>query len=89
VPFMRESVSKLLKPDLDLADAIYEKCKNFGNWHGVIPLLWPNAKHIISIMTGTMEPYLRKLRHYAGNLPLLTSEYVAIEGFAANIDPLS
>jgi hypothetical protein len=86
---MRESVSKLLKPDLDLADAIYEKCKNIGNWHGVIPLLWPNAKYIISIMTGTMEPYLRKLRHYAGNLPLLTSEYVAIEGFAANIDPLS
>jgi jasmonic acid-amino synthetase len=90
VPSMRASVSKLLKPDPDLADAIYNKCKNIGNWHGVIPLLWPNAKYIISIMTGAMEPYLRKLRHYAGDLPLLTSEYGATEGWiAANIDPTS
>lgn len=90
VPPMRAAVSKLLKPDPDLADAIYEKCKNIGNWYGVIPKIWPNAKYIISIMTGAMEPYLRKLRHYAGNLPLLASEYGATEGWiGANIDPRS
>lgn len=90
VPSMRASVSELLKPDPDLADAIYEKCKNIGNWYGVIPQLWPNAKYIISIMTGAMETYLRKLRHYAGNLPLLNSEYGATESWiAANIDPTS
>lgn len=90
VPSMRASVSELLKPDPDLADAIYEKCKNIENWYEVIPQLWPNAKYIISIMTGAMEPYVRKLRHYAGNLPLLSSEYGATESWiAANIDPTS
>lgn len=90
VPSMRASVSELLKPDPDLADVIYEKCKNIGNWYGVIPQIWPNAKYIISIMTGAMEPYLRKLRHYAGNLPLLNSEYGATESWvASNIDPTS
>lgn len=90
VPPMRAAVSNLLKPDPDLADAIYEKCMNIGNWHGVIPKIWPNAKYIISIMTGAMEPYLKKLRHYAGNLPLLASEYGSTEGWiGANIDPTS
>uniref|UniRef100_A0A0D6R433 GH3 auxin-responsive promoter n=1 Tax=Araucaria cunninghamii TaxID=56994 RepID=A0A0D6R433_ARACU len=88
VPSMRASVSKLLKPDPDLADEIHEKCKNMENWYGVIPQLWPNAKYIHSIMTGSMEPYVRKLRHYAGNLPLISADYGATEGWiGANIDP--
>ncbi|KAH9317066.1 hypothetical protein KI387_018835, partial [Taxus chinensis] len=90
VPSTRACVSRLLKPDTDLADEIYEKCKNMeeSNWYGVIPKLWPNAKYVYSIMTGSMEPYLRKLRHYAGDLPLVSADYGATEGWVgANIDP--
>ncbi|GLJ36869.1 hypothetical protein SUGI_0744920 [Cryptomeria japonica] len=88
VPSMRAAVSKLLKPNPDLADEIYEKCKHNQNWQGIIPQLWPGAKYIYAIMTGSMELYLRKLRHYAGNLPLLSADYGATEGWiAANIDP--
>ncbi|AET02219.2 indole-3-acetic acid-amido synthetase [Medicago truncatula] len=83
-----ESMSKLLKPNPELADIIHKKCLGLNNWYGLLPELFPNAKYIYGIMTGSMEPYLGKLRHYAGELPLVTSIYGASEGFiAANINP--
>ena len=84
----RTAMSKLLKPNPDLADLIYKKCSSLSNWYGLIPELFPNAKYIYGIMTGSMEPYLKKLRHYAGELPLLTAEYGSSEGWiGANINP--
>ncbi|RHN40218.1 putative GH3 family protein [Medicago truncatula] len=81
-------MSKLLKPNPELADIIHKKCLGLNNWYGLLPELFPNAKYIYGIMTGSMEPYLGKLRHYAGELPLVTSIYGASEGFiAANINP--
>lgn len=87
-PSIRSAVSKLLKPNPELADAIYNKCLGLSNWYGVIPELWPNAKYVYGIMTGSMEPYLKKLRHYAGNLPLLSADYGSSEGWiAVNVNP--
>ncbi|GLJ36475.1 hypothetical protein SUGI_0732480 [Cryptomeria japonica] len=58
------------------------------NWHGITPRLWPSAKYIHCVTTGSMEPYQRKLRHYAGNLPSMSGDYGATEGgIAANIHP--
>ncbi|KAK1324799.1 putative indole-3-acetic acid-amido synthetase GH3.5 [Acorus calamus] len=89
VPSVRDAVSKLLRPDPDLADAIYEKCSRLSNWYGLIPELWPNAKYVYGIMTGSMEMYLKKLRHYAGDLPLVSSDYGSSEGWVgANVNPL-
>ncbi|XP_068665202.1 jasmonoyl--L-amino acid synthetase JAR4-like [Aristolochia californica] len=88
VPSMREAVSKLLRPNPELADSIYKKCTGLSNWYGVIPELWPNAKYVYGIMTGSMLPYLKKLRHYAGNLPLLSADYGSSEGWiGANVNP--
>ncbi|CAD6332680.1 unnamed protein product [Miscanthus lutarioriparius] len=88
VPSIREAVTKILKPNPDLADLIYKKCTGLSNWYGVIPALWPNAKYVYGIMTGSMEPYLKKLRHYAGHLPLISADYGASEGWVgANINP--
>ncbi|XP_073116506.1 jasmonoyl--L-amino acid synthetase JAR4-like [Elaeis guineensis] len=88
VPSIRESVSRLLSPNPDLADTIYKKCVGLSNWYGVIPELWPNAKYVYGIMTGSMEPYLKKLRHYAGNLPLISAEYGSSEGWiGTSVDP--
>ncbi|XP_020098477.1 jasmonic acid-amido synthetase JAR1-like isoform X1 [Ananas comosus] len=87
-PSIRAAVSKILSPNPALADAIYNKCAGLSNWYGVIPELWPNAKYVYGIMTGSMEPYLKKLRHYAGNLPLMSADYGSSEGWiGANIDP--
>ncbi|OAY70989.1 putative indole-3-acetic acid-amido synthetase GH3.5 [Ananas comosus] len=88
IPSIREAVSSLLSPNPTLADSIYEKCVSLSNWYGVIPELWPNARYVYGIMTGSMEPYLKKLRHYAGNLPLVSAEYGASEGWiGTSVDP--
>lgn len=89
VPSIRAVLSKkLLKPDPELAEWIYKKCSGLSNWYGVIPALFPNVKYVYGIMTGSMEPYLKKLRHYAGDLPLLSADYGSSEGWiGANINP--
>lgn len=88
VPSIRAAVSRLLRPNPELADSIYNKCVGLSSWYGVIPELWPNAKYVYGIMTGSMEPYLKKLRHYAGHLPLMSADYGSSEGWiGANVEP--
>ncbi|KAF5464437.1 hypothetical protein F2P56_014513 [Juglans regia] len=88
VPSIRTAMSKLLKPNPELADLIHRKCTGLSNWYRLIPELFPNAKYIYGILTGSMEPYLKKLRHYAGELPLLSADYGASEGWiGANVNP--
>ncbi|KAK4723718.1 hypothetical protein R3W88_026497 [Solanum pinnatisectum] len=88
VPSIRLAMSKLLKPDPELADTIYSKCSSLSNWYGLIPELFPNTKYIYGVMTGSMEPYLKKLRHYAGELPLLSADYGSSEGWVGvNVNP--
>ncbi|KAF3778259.1 Jasmonic acid-amido synthetase [Nymphaea thermarum] len=85
---MRKAVLELISPAPLLASSIEKKCMELKDWYGVIPQLWPNAKYIYSIMTGSMLPYLKKLRHYAGHLPLVGADYGATECWiGANIDP--
>ncbi|KDP28515.1 hypothetical protein JCGZ_14286 [Jatropha curcas] len=87
-PSIRTAMSKVLKPNPELADLIHRKCSGLNNWYGLIPELFPNVKYIYGIMTGSMEPYLKKLRHYAGEVPLLCADYGASEGWiAANVNP--
>ncbi|XP_028081717.1 jasmonoyl--L-amino acid synthetase JAR4-like [Camellia sinensis] len=85
---IRTAMSKLLKPNPKLADKIHKKCSGLSNWYGLIPELFPNTKYIYGIMTGSMEHYLKKLRHYAGELPLLSADYGSFEGWiGANVNP--
>ncbi|KAL4354615.1 hypothetical protein GQ457_06G031550 [Hibiscus cannabinus] len=87
-PSLRSAMAKLLKPNPELADLIEKKCSGLRNWYGVIPELFPNVKYIYGIMTGSMEPYLKKLRHYAGDVPLITADYGASEGWVGvNVNP--
>lgn len=88
VPSVREAVGRMLSPNPYLADTIRRKCTSLCSWYGLIPELWPNAKYVYGIMTGSMEPYAKKLQHYAGKLPLLSAYYGASEGWiGANINP--
>ncbi|KAH7519505.1 hypothetical protein FEM48_Zijuj08G0043600 [Ziziphus jujuba var. spinosa] len=88
VPSIRTAMSKLLKPNPEQADLIYEKCSGLSNWCGLIPEIFPNVKYIYGIMTGSMEPYLKKLRQYAGEVPLMSADYGSSEGWiGANINP--
>uniref|UniRef100_A0A0E0BZ52 Uncharacterized protein n=1 Tax=Oryza meridionalis TaxID=40149 RepID=A0A0E0BZ52_9ORYZ len=88
-PAIRRAMAALLAaPNPGLADEVARKCDALSNWYGVIPALWPNARYVYGIMTGSMEHYVKKLRHYAGGLPLVAAEYGASEGWVgANVEP--
>lgn len=91
IPKMRNSVLEILSsPNPSLALTLEAKCQELEmeNWLGLIPKLWPNAKYVYSIMTGSMEPYLKKLRHYANGLPLVSADYGSTESWiGVNVDP--
>lgn len=89
-PRMRRAVLEHLSPNPSLALKIESKCRELQrlDWCCTIPELWPNAKYIYSIMTGSMQPYLNKLRHYAGELPLVCADYGSTESWiGVNLDP--
>ena len=90
-PELRQAVSALLaKPNPALADEVARRCAEarLGGWRGLVPALWPNARYVHTIVTGSMEHYVRKLRHYAGGLPLVAMDYGASEGMGgANVEP--
>ncbi|CAD6240613.1 unnamed protein product [Miscanthus lutarioriparius] len=90
-PALRRAVSALLAPpNPALADEVALRCAEAGlcDWRGVVPALWPNARYVHTIVTGSMEHYVRKIRHYAGGLPLVAMDYGASEGMVgANVEP--
>ncbi|XP_055824527.1 indole-3-acetic acid-amido synthetase GH3.10-like [Solanum dulcamara] len=87
---VQKSVSGITQPNPELASRIESVCEDLEreDWFSTIPKLWPNAKYVYSIMTGSMQPYLTKLRHYAGDLPLVSADYGSTESWiGVNVDP--
>ncbi|KAJ1410707.1 GH3 family [Sesbania bispinosa] len=90
LPKMREAVLGIISSNPSLASKLEAACKELElvDWFGLVTKLWPNAKFIYSIMTGSMQPYLRKLRHYANGLPLVSADYGSTESWIGiNVDP--
>ncbi|KAI3966361.1 hypothetical protein MKW92_028044 [Papaver armeniacum] len=62
---VREAVNKVLvKPDPELADFIEIECKRDESWKGIIARLWPNAKYIDAITTGSMSQHIPSVDFY-------------------------
>ncbi|XP_047335017.1 indole-3-acetic acid-amido synthetase GH3.10 [Impatiens glandulifera] len=94
LPHVRKAVLEIIHPNPNpsLATRIEEICNELDqeevNWAGLIPRLWPNAKYVCSIMTGSMQPYTKKLGHYGGGLPLVSADYGSTESWiGVNVDP--
>ncbi|CAA3002169.1 jasmonic acid-amido synthetase jar1 [Olea europaea subsp. europaea] len=91
IPSVRKAVLDIISvPNPSLAKRVISKCVELEemDWFGLIPKLWPNAKYVYSIMTGSMQHYLTKLRHYAGDLPLVSGDYGSTESWiGVNVDP--
>lgn len=90
VPKMRKALMNIISPNPSLASKLEAACLELEerNWFGMIPKLWPNVKYVYSIMTGSMQPYLKKLRHYADGLPLVSADYGSTESWiGVNVDP--
>nr|UUG47647.1 indole-3-acetic acid-amido synthetase GH3.1 [Gastrodia elata] len=85
---VRAAVERVLRPDPELAIRVEEECGK-ESWKGIIPRLWPNAKYLDVIVTGTMAQYIPKLNFYGGGLPLASTMYASSECyFGLNLDPL-
>ncbi|KAI3854171.1 hypothetical protein MKW98_024594 [Papaver atlanticum] len=86
---VKEAVSKLLKPNPGLADFIKSECSK-DSWQGIITRLWPNAKYVDVIITGTMSQYIASLDFYSNGLPIVSTLYASSECyFGLNLEPLS
>ncbi|KAL0794571.1 hypothetical protein Bca101_065948 [Brassica carinata] len=86
----RDSISILLEdPNAELADQIENVCGK-KSWQGIISRLWPNAKCIHTIVTGTMAQYIPALEFYSNSeLPLVSKVYASSEAFfGINLEPL-
>ncbi|XP_027927927.1 indole-3-acetic acid-amido synthetase GH3.10-like isoform X2 [Vigna unguiculata] len=90
IPKMRDAVLGIISSNPSLASKLEASCLELEavDWFGLVPKLWPNAKYVCSIMTGSMQHYLKKLRHYANGVPLVSGDYGSTESWIGiNVDP--
>ncbi|XVE61388.1 hypothetical protein DITRI_Ditri06bG0035500 [Diplodiscus trichospermus] len=89
-PACRNPMSSILTgPNPELADLL-ETIFEIESWEGIIRKLWPKAKFIDAIVTGSMGQYISLLDFYSGGLPIFSPGYAASEGcFGINFEPLS
>ncbi|BAT95693.1 hypothetical protein VIGAN_08246200 [Vigna angularis var. angularis] len=89
-PSCRSCMSTVLStPDPCLADEITRICSQ-NSWKGILCQLWPKAKYIEAVVTGSMAQYVPALKHYSdGKLPLVCTMYASSECyFGVNLKPL-
>ncbi|XP_010538163.1 PREDICTED: indole-3-acetic acid-amido synthetase GH3.17-like [Tarenaya hassleriana] len=84
----RKAVMAILKdPSPELADEIERECKG-ESWEGIVKRLWPRAKYVEVIVTGSMAQYIPTLEFYSGGLPLVSTMYASSECyFGINLNP--
>ncbi|OWM65663.1 probable indole-3-acetic acid-amido synthetase GH3.1 [Punica granatum] len=88
-PSIRECMSKILKPNPELANFIMKECLK-DDWEGIITRIWPNSKYLDVIVTGAMAQYIPTLDYYSGGLPLACTMYASSECyFGLNLKPMS
>ncbi|CAL5433109.1 unnamed protein product [Camellia sinensis] len=76
---MRDSVIEVLsEPQPELAKRYRSICEE-EDWEGILSKLWPNARYIKCVTTGSMEQYYSKIKYYGGELPVLGGDYFASE----------
>ncbi|XVF70175.1 hypothetical protein PTKIN_Ptkin11bG0140100 [Pterospermum kingtungense] len=85
----RTAVSLIMKPNSELTDLIENICC-LKSWEGIIRKLWPKAKYVKAICTGSMIQYTAELEFYCKGLPLVSGLYVCSEAICGiNLEPLS
>ncbi|GFQ08605.1 probable indole-3-acetic acid-amido synthetase gh3.1 [Phtheirospermum japonicum] len=81
-------MTRLMRPDSDLADHIGLECAK-DNWEGIVTRIWPNTKYFSTIATGTMAQYIPTLDYYSGGLPIASTLYASSECFfGINLNPM-
>ncbi|KAH0931458.1 hypothetical protein HID58_008575 [Brassica napus] len=80
-PQCLSGVGKFLSaPNPELASLIEQECGK-TSWEAIVRRLWPNAKCIEAVVTGSMAQYIPMMDFYCGGLPLVSSFYASSECF--------
>ncbi|XP_010492084.1 PREDICTED: indole-3-acetic acid-amido synthetase GH3.17-like isoform X1 [Camelina sativa] len=78
----------LTAPNPELASLIEQECSK-ASWEGIVTRLWPKAKCIEAVVTGTMAQYIPLVEFYSGGLPVISTFYGSSECFIGlNLNPL-
>ncbi|RZC53284.1 hypothetical protein C5167_012137 [Papaver somniferum] len=89
-PSLRNAVMRILKPNPELADFIENECRRDESWKGIVSRLWPNAKCMDTVVSGTMSHHIRTIGFYTNGLPIVSTLYACSECFLGiNLNPLS
>ncbi|EFH66826.1 hypothetical protein ARALYDRAFT_472573, partial [Arabidopsis lyrata subsp. lyrata] len=74
----------------DIVANTIEKICNQKCWKGIVTRLWPKAKYIETIVTGSMVQYVPTLNYYSNDmLPLISTIYASSETqFGLNLNPM-
>ncbi|KAM7527083.1 hypothetical protein LguiB_030493 [Lonicera macranthoides] len=85
----RSAMATILSQDPQLADEIEQICSR-SSWKGIVCELWPRAKYVEAVVTGSMAQYIPSLEYYTdGKLPLVCTMYASSECyFGVNMKPL-
>ncbi|KAL0672652.1 hypothetical protein Bca4012_000632 [Brassica carinata] len=70
----------LTAPNPELASLIEQECGK-KSWEAIVRRLWPNAKCIEAVVTGSMAQYIPMMDFYCCGLPLISSFYASSECF--------
>ncbi|CAL4989761.1 unnamed protein product [Urochloa decumbens] len=86
---VRAAVAGVLRrPDPELAEFIRAEGSS-GDGSGIIARIWPNAKCLDTIVTGSMAQYVPTLNYYSGGLPVISDIYGSSECyFGINLRPM-
>ncbi|KAL2528373.1 putative indole-3-acetic acid-amido synthetase GH3.1 [Forsythia ovata] len=88
-PSIKECMSKILKPNPELAQFITKECEG-DNLASIITRIWPNTKYVDVIVTGAMAQYIPTIDYYSGGLPLPCTMYASSECyFGLNLKPMT
>ncbi|XP_010453406.1 PREDICTED: indole-3-acetic acid-amido synthetase GH3.17-like [Camelina sativa] len=78
----------LTAPNPELASLIEQECSK-TSWEAIVTRLWPKAKCIEAVVTGTMAQYIPLVEFYSGGLPVISTFYGSSECFIGlNLNPL-
>ncbi|CAN6448711.1 unnamed protein product [Victoria cruziana] len=85
---VRTALESRLVPDPENAAHIRNECGG-GRWKGILRRIWPNARYLAAIATGSMSQYVSALEFYSDGLPLVSLVYASCETFfGINMNPL-
>ncbi|MCL7052026.1 hypothetical protein MKW94_006550 [Papaver nudicaule] len=89
-PKVKKAVMNILvKPNPELADFIEIECRRDESWKGIVSRLWPNAKYIDTVVTGTMSHHIPSINFYSNGLPIVSRVYGCSESLLGlNLTPL-